>query len=200
MRKKIRFYHQHSMETCGASCALMLLDLYRKVEYPTPQQEQRLYGRFRSRAFRGMTGAAVAECLAGYGLRVRLLHSSAEYMDNRDGYFTPELFAALLAEYRAGIDDCGDRVEVRTGVDVSCARLREELDAGRQLIVECIIPGDADGIHDEVLHWIVVYGYEGEDFLACDPLSSKLRLTEAELARYMDTPIGQICISVGADA
>lgn len=28
MRKKIRFYKQHTMETCGSACMLMLLDLY----------------------------------------------------------------------------------------------------------------------------------------------------------------------------
>lgn len=48
MRKKIRFYKQHTLESCGAACMLMLLDLYRKVEYPTPKQERKLYSLYRS--------------------------------------------------------------------------------------------------------------------------------------------------------
>ena len=64
-------------------------------------------------------------------------------------------------------------------------------------MLECIIPGNADGLHDEVLHWILIYGYEGEVFLACDPLSAKIRLKSEKLENYMDTSIGKICIVVG---
>ena len=58
MRKKIRFYKQHTLESCGAACMMMLLDFYRKVEYPTPKQERKLYSLYRSQAFLGMNGAA----------------------------------------------------------------------------------------------------------------------------------------------
>ena len=77
--------------------------------------------------------------------------------------------------------------------------LRQALDSGRQIILETIIPGDADGIHDHVLHWIVVYGYEGDLFHVCDPLSSKIKLTTKELEQFMDTPIGKIYIAVDQD-
>ena len=43
MKKKLRFFRQHSMETCGISCILMALDYYGKVKYPTVTQERRLY-------------------------------------------------------------------------------------------------------------------------------------------------------------
>lgn len=54
MRKKLRFYKQHSMETCGPACMLMLLDLYGKIEYPTPKQEMKLYSLYRSKVFKGI--------------------------------------------------------------------------------------------------------------------------------------------------
>jgi len=63
----------------------------------------------------------------------------------------------------------------------------------------CIVPGNADGIHDHTLHWVVVYGYEGDEFLVCDPLSSKIRITAEALENYMDTPIGRICIVIGGE-
>lgn len=47
------------------------------------------------------------------------------------------------------------------------------------------------------LHWIVVYGYEEDEFLVCDPLSSKIRIPEEALENYMDTPIGKICVVTG---
>lgn len=197
MRKKIRFYKQHTMESCGAACMLMLLDLYRKVEYPTPKQERKLYSLYRSQAFLGMNGAAIANCLSKNDLEVRLLLSSPQMMDNRGGYFSQELYDALRAEYDTEVRKCVDRIQLSTGVNITTDTLKRELDDGRQLIVQCIVPGDADGIHDHVLHWVVVYAYEGDSFFVCDPLSSKIKLTEDALEGYMDTPIGRICVTVG---
>ena len=197
MRKKIRFYRQHTMETCGAACLLMLLDLYRKVEYPTPKQELKLYSLYRSRAFKGMNGASIANCLSKNGLEVSLLHSSPRMMENRDDYYDEGLYQALLAEYRSDAEKSADRIRLVTGAEITCGTLRQALDSGRQVILQCIVPGNADGIHDHTLHWVVVYGYEGEEFLVCDPLSSKIRIPEEALEAYMDTPIGRICVLTG---
>ena len=196
MRKKIRFYKQHSVETCGPACMLMLLDLYGKIEYPTQKQEMKLYSLYRSKAFRGVNGAAIANCLSRNGLDVHLVHSSPRIMDNRDGYFPEELFTQLLQEYQAEAEKCSGKITIISGAEINCNTLRQELDAGRLVILETIIPGDADGIHDHILHWIVVYGYERDLFYVCDPLSSKIKLTTEELEHYMDTPIGKICITV----
>lgn len=199
MRRKLRFYKQHSMETCGPACMLMLLDLYRKVEYPTPKQEMKLYSLYRSKAFKGVNGAAIANCLSRNRLNVHLVQSSPQMMDNRDGYFSEQLHMALLAEYRAEVEKCVGNIWLSTGVKITCDTLRQELDAGRQIILQTIVPGDADGIHDHVLHWVVVYGYEDDMYYVCDPLSSKIKLTTKELEGYMDTPIGKIYIAVGQD-
>lgn len=198
MRKKIRFYKQHSMETCGPACMLMLLDLYGKIEYPTPKQEMKLYSLYRSKAFRGVNGAAIANCLARNGLDVHLVLSSLQMMDNRNGYFSDALFAELLVEYQSEEAKCFDKISIASGVEINCDLLRRELDAGRQIILETFIPGNADGIHDHVLHRIIVYGYEGEMFQVCDPLSSKIKLPAEALDAYMDTPIGKIYLAVGA--
>lgn len=197
MRKKLRFYKQHSLETCGPACMLMLLDLYGKIEYPTPKQEMKLYSLYRSKVFKGVNGAAIANCLSRNGLNVHLVHSSAEMMDNRDRYFSDELYEALLTEYRAEVVKCAGKIDISEDMGITCDTLREELDAGRQIILETFVPGDADGIHDHVLHWVVVYSHEGDLFHVCDPLSSKIKLTAKELEHYMDTPIGKIYIAVG---
>ena len=198
MRKKIRFFKQHTMETCGAACMLMILDLYRKVKYPTPKQEMKLYSLYRSSAFKGVNGAAIANCLSRNHLEVTLVQSFRQKMDNRDDYYTEELYEALQGEYEAALDKCRDRIRLVVDADITCNSLKQELNRGKQIILQCIVPGNADGIHDHTLHWIVVYGYEKEEFLVCDPLSSKIRITAEALENYMDTPIGRICIVTGA--
>lgn len=180
---------------------LMLLDYYRKVEYPTPKMEQKLYSLYRSRAYCGTTGGAVANCLSRNGLDVQLLHSSENLMDNRDGYFEEDLFRALLREYREQVEACRDQIYLETGTQIDCERLKQFLTSGKQVMLQCIIPGDADGIHQEILHWILLFDYDGTHFVGCDPLAfhptERMRLTDAEVEHYMDTPIGRICVVVG---
>lgn len=197
MRKKIRFYKQHTMETCGPACMLMLLDLYRRVEYPTPKQEAKLYSLYRSRAFKGVNGAAIADCLSKNNLEVTLFQSFHNKVDNRDGYYSEELYEALQGEYQADVDRCADRIKLIANAAITCDLLKQKLDSGKQIILQCIVPGNADGIHDYTLHWIVVHGYDGDEFLVCDPLSSKIRITSEAMENYMDTPIGRICIVAG---
>lgn len=197
MRKKIRFFKQHTMETCGAACMLMILDLYRKVEYPTPKQEMKLYSLYRSSAFKGVNGAAIANCLSKNNLEITLLQSFQQRMDNRDDYYSEELYEALQREYQAALDKCADRIELIANAAITCDLLKQKLDSGRQIILQCIVPGNADGIHDHTLHWIVVYGYDGDEFLVCDSLSSKIRINAEAMEHYMDTPIGRICIVTG---
>lgn len=197
MRKKIRFYKQHTMETCGPACMLMILDLYKKVEYPTLKQEMKLYSLYRSSAFKGVNGAAIANCLSKNNLEITLLQSFQQRMDNRDGYYSEELYEALQEEYQVAVDKCADRIKLITNAAITCDLLKQELDSGKQIILQCIVPGNADGIHDHTLHWIVVYGYDGDEFLVCDPLSSKIRINTEAMERYMDTPIGRLCIVTG---
>ena len=197
MHKKIHFYKQHTMETCGPACMLMLLDLYRRVEYPTPKQEAKLYSLYRSRAFKGVNGAAIADCLSKNNLEVTLFQSFNNKMDNRDGYYSEELYESLQREYQAALGKCTDRINLITDAVITCELIKQELDSGKQIVLQCIVPGNADGIHDHTLHWIVVYGYEEDEFLVCDPLSSKIRITEEALENYMDTPIGKICVVTG---
>ena len=197
MRDKIRFYKQHTMETCGPACMLMILDLYKKVEYPTPKQEMKLYSLYRSNGFKGVNGAAIANCLSKNNLEITLLQSFQQRMDNRDGYYSEELYEVLQEEYQVAVDKCADRIKLITHAAITCDLLKQKLDSGKQIILQCIVPGNADGIHDYTLHWIVVYGYDGDEFLVCDPLSSKIRINAEAMEHYMDTPIGRLCIVTG---
>ena len=197
MKRKVRFFRQHSLETCGISCMLMVLDAFGKVLYPTEKQERKLYGIYRCRAFKGTLASAIADCLSANGLNVEVYHSSRRFLDNQNGYYPEPLYQAMLEEYTKTIERIRDRVFVETGCRIATDWYRERLDEGKLLIVQCLVPGGADGMHDETLHWILLYGYEEDEFLACDPLSHKIRLTGSEAERYTHTPAGSICVAVG---
>ena len=197
MRAKVRFFRQHSLETCGISCILMALHAFGRVRYPTAKQEMKLYGIYRCRAFRGTLAPAVALCLSKNGLEVTVRQSSPRGMDNRDGYYPEPLYRELQREYTGTLEKLGDRARVEEDPCFSPEWFRAQLDLGRLPIVQCVVPGNADGMHEETLHWVLLYGYEDGCFLACDPLSHKICLTEAELERYTDTPVGRISVSVG---
>lgn len=203
MRRKIRNFRQHTNETCGPSCILILLDHYRKIHYPTMKMEEKIYQRYRSRAFAGTSAAAIANCLSINRLDVRLIQSFHDKMNNLDrnnkAYFSPDLYENMQKEYDMELQACKQRISHITDTFITCDHIREELDADRQVIVLCIVPGCSDGIHDETLHWIVVYQYNSEEdrFFICDPSSHKRTFSSQELEEYMNTPIGRICISVG---
>lgn len=202
MRRKIRNFRQHTNETCGPSCILILLDHYRKIHYPTMKMEEKIYQAYRSRAFAGTSASAIANCLSKNHLNVRLVQSFHDKMDNLDRnnkvYFSPDLYEKMQQEYDMELQACKQRISLITDTHITCDYVKEELAADRQVILLCIVPGCSDGIHDETLHWIVVYQYNSNKdfFLACDPSSHKIQITSEELEEYMNTPIGRICISV----
>ena len=196
MRKKVRSFRQHTRETCGIACILMLLDYYRRVQYPTRKMELNLYQRYRSRAFRGLPGSFAADCLSKNGLQVELLHSAPEYMENREDYYEEALYTALLREYKSGVERCAHRVTHRRNVELDSEVLKTQLSEGKLVMVQCIVPGDADGIHTHTLHWVLVYGWDAEGFLVCDPNFGKCRIPEEEMEGYMDAPVGRLFLTV----
>jgi len=205
--RKIRTYKQHTPETCGISCLMMALD-YFGIDYPTMGKEHRLYQDYKTKvksaphASLGTSGAAIACALVRRGLDVTLAHSSEKLLENRDGYYPETLYGELLESYHGYIDRAGERLCVRTGVEISCAALRRELAAGRLIILQCFVEGNADGMHDHVLHGILIYDADENCFYACDPWPSqgKVVLTDAELEARMETPVGRMYIAAGKRA
>lgn len=202
--RKLRTYKQHTSETCGISCLLMVLD-YFGIDFPTVGKEHRLYRDYKTRvksdphAVLGTSGAAIACALVRHGLDVRLVHSAEELLENRGGYYPEALYGELLESYQGFIDKAGERLDVRRGVEISCTELRRELAAGRLVILQCLVEGDADGMHDHVLHGILIYDSDESHFYACDPwpTQGKIVLTDAELEARMETPVGRMYISAG---
>ena len=220
MRKKIRYYPQHpldpwnpTMETCGAACVLMLLDYYDMINHPTQKMEGIFYSHYRVNGYKGMTGAAVANCLSGpkedlkkfltdheKALDVHLIQSFEEKMDNRGDLFSQEDYEKIVESHLMHLKKCRDRIQLTTGLDFDTEFLKQQLHDGKKLMLECFIPEVEDG-PPSVLHWVILEKFDEQSglFRVRDP-NPRVKLfhhTEAELEGYMNTPVGKICIVVG---
>ena len=90
-----------------------------------------------------------------------------------------------------------EAVKTEPGAAIDAVYLTAHLAQERLIILQISIPGDADGLHDRVLHGVLLYGREGEEFLLCDPLTGKRRIPAKELSTLMDTPVGRMAIIAG---
>ena len=209
MKKTGIFLAQETMETCGISCILMALTAFGKIRKPQrslldeKSTEAVFYDMYGCKATKGTLGSAIAYALSCRRLDVQLWHESENLLDNRDGYYPDELHAALLREHREYIDRGGFCVHAGRPIDAQA--MKEALSQDRLLIVQCFIEGDADGMHDHVLHWILVFDYRDGQFLAYDPLyippsrkaPNYICIGDKEMEEWMKTPLGASVISVG---
>lgn len=202
--RKMTFFGQHGFEdigitpfeTCGISCLLMAFN-YFGVDFPTKSKEKSLYLKYRSKAAKkGVLGSAIAYLLSKEKLGVKLIHSSGKLLENREYYYPQEQYEEILAEHKKYIKMANGAFSVEIDTDITCKTLAAEIENGRLLIMQTFIEGNADGIHDRVMHWILLYDFENGVFKACDPLFGKTTFTEKELAGYMETPFGKTYISV----
>ena len=115
-------------------------------------------------------------------------------MENAGGYHAPEMYAALLEEYHSALRRAEGAVEVRVGEHIDCNVLRGELNRDRLVILQVM----AQSPQGPVLHGILLYGHDEENFLVCDPAARQREMwTAQEIDAAMRTPEGIIYISVG---
>ncbi len=205
--RKISFFGQHAFEefgitnteTCGISCGLMVLDYFEK-ERPSKRRERELYMKYKikGKENKGTLGGAVARILAEKGLLVKLVYSSENLLDNFDPdrlekYYPEEFFNQLLEQHKRHIEI--GRFGTQKDTDITSETIEKELFDGNLVILQCFIDGNADGIHEKVMHWILIYGIKEEEFLICDPLFGKTTITKEETENYMKTPFGKVYIT-----
>jgi len=186
MREQIRFFAQHPLEgrdipeTCGAACVLMLLDYYGRVQYPTVKLEHDLYSRYRVNGYMGMTAAGVARCLSfpRNALKVHLVQSFQEKMENRGGAFAPDVYEKIMASHTMHLNACANRIEFSPGVDFDTAFLKRELEKGRKIMLQCFIP-ENPGEEPSVIHWVILEQWEQDRalFRISDP-NPRVKLLE----------------------
>lgn len=195
-------YKQTDPEACGAACLMMVLRHFSIKKFPGKGEliraERKYYQLYGARACKGTLAAGLAHALQEVKLDPVIFHGSSALLENRDGYFPDAEYAAILAEHRADIEKYALTVRIRP---VTAALIREELEKGRMVIAQVFVEGNADGVHDHVMHWVVVFSTDGDNFRVADPSpeGGKRLLTADELDSYLQTPFGGCCISVGKE-
>ena len=217
MQKKGIFLPQQTNETCGISCILMALMAFGKIKKPrenlmdeksTESIFYEMYGFETPAGTRlGTLGGAIAYALSCRRLHAQIWHASEALMENKGGYFPEALHEKMLRDHRGWMEKAGGSVPLMILPDLAenMQRLADALDGEHLLIVQCLVKGDADGMHDHVLHWILVFDYRDGEFLAYDPQYQRpsknapnyITISKEDMMAYMNTPVGAAVICVG---
>lgn len=188
MEKDVKPYRQHG-PTCAVCSLLMTLDFYKKINNPNRLMERELYKKYKSTYMDGSHYSGIANQLARQGLNVMLLHSEKNFFKNENN-FIPDSYDELLDEYKQYLRNINkEKLDVKCGVNINEKLLREALQNNNLILLA--------GTQGEFLHSIVICGYENNRFIICDPQSKEReKVTEQEIKKFMDTPIGKWCIVV----
>ena len=107
-------------------------------------------------------------------------------MFNNEKHLISEyIFEKLITEYNDYIDK-GKKygLEVENGIDISSKLLKQYLDQDTLIIIA--------GMHKNMFHAVLLYGYEKNNLYICDPISaSKKKISYEELYSFMNTAIGK---------
>lgn len=213
--KKPAYHSQQTLETCGICCILMTQEAF-GIDYATVVKQMAYYRDYGAKSTPGTLGSTIAYVLymkgLDKGLNVKIVHGSDAFLENRGEqgpYFAPEKFEKILAEHKKWLDDAEllktvkkrpeDSFSCVRGHHFDCEELRSELEKRRLVIVQIYVPGE-DGEHEKLMHWILLWGMEGDHIKAIDPMprpvGGKIKLSAAELEEYIKTPFGGNYISV----
>ena len=189
MIKDIKPYKQNKM-TCAIACMLMILEYNRKIEKANISDEFTLYDMYHSQYMEGTPFSALALHLGKNGLKTKLIHSEKTMFNNEKHLISEYIFEKLITEYNYYIDK-GKKygLEVETGIDISSKLLKQYLDQDTLIIIA--------GMHKNMFHAVLLYGYENNNFYICDPISaSKKKISYEELYSFMNTAIGKLLLIV----
>lgn len=190
MDKDIKPYKQKGM-TCAIACMLMVLEYFRLIPKADWILERKYYRIYRSKCMEGTPLSALAWHFAKNNLETEIIHSESKYFDNSNCTLPSEVFEEAMAEYKEFIKIAEEKgAKVTNGVNIDCNMLRKYIEEGKMIILA--------GQYGNVFHAILVFGYNEQGFLVCDPLYGKKQVkTIQEIASFMKTPIGKWCVIVG---
>ncbi len=188
MEKNIHPYKQKGM-TCAISCMLMVLEYYGKLK-ANALFEKDLYRKYRSKIIEGTPLSAVAFHFAKVGFNVDIVHSEKKYFSNEKKLLDPDIFEKSMIEYTNYIEwGMAKGVKSYTDYEITADEIRKRLKKDELIILS--------GQLKNVLHAVLVCGYENEKFIVCDPLCSKKTImSQDELIKFSKTDIGQWFVSV----
>ncbi len=189
MKKDIRIYTQKGM-TCAICCMLMVLEYYNLIDKANKLLERKFYKIYRSHYLDGVPFSAVAYHFSKNGLDTKIVHSEINHFSNDKKALPDSIFNDSLKEYQDFLDLAHKNgAIVEDGKKIDAQLLKEELENNRLVILA--------GNHGNILHAILLSGYENDKFIICDPLCKEYRyLSHEKIESFMNTQIGKWYISV----
>ena len=111
-------------------------------------------------------------------------------MFKNNNYFDNKLFNNLMEEYNSYINAALEEgAELENGTIINVNLLKEYLNNDNLIILA--------GQVNNILHSILLIGYENNRFIVCDPLFKEIQYrTSNEIELFMNTPIGKWCIII----
>jgi len=193
MDRQVTPFSQHGL-TCSAACLTMVAAHFGLVEL-SEEFEEEVVEASKSNLTIGQHYSGVAAKAVSLGLETILVHSAPQMFDNSQHWLPSGLFESLMAEYRTYLGKIeGHRLaRVEYGKRLTPEDLRKYLEDGYLVIVAGVISG-------EILHSILLTGYNSEGSLVIDPIGGRKRqMRDRELESFMDTKIGRWIMALRPD-
>ena len=186
--KNIKPYKQNG-NTCTICCMLMIYQYFNIINKPNKLYEREYYRKYKSKYINGVHYSLVTYQFAKKGLKVKLIHSEKNMFKNNN-YFDNKLFNNLMEEYNSYINAALEEgAELENGTIINVNLLKEYLNNDNLIILA--------GQVNNILHSILLIGYENNRFIVCDPLFKEIQYrTSNEIELFMNTPIGKWCIII----
>jgi len=190
MEKDVKPYKQRGM-TCAVACMLMVLEYYEIIPKADWIYEKKYFRAYKSKHMEGTPFSALAWHFAKNGLDTEIMHSEKNIFDNSKRALADDVFENAMKEYFCFLEIAKEKgAKISNGCEISCDILKQKLDEGKLIVLA--------GLINNVLHAILICGYNDGEFVVCDPLyRQKQTKSYNEIDSYMNTPLGKWCVVVG---
>lgn len=151
-----------------------------------------LHERAQARSQKGELFSKLAIAARTYGLDTSLVHSEKDLFSNRLQLLPPEIFTALVKEYRAALNEAvALGAESIQGSPINTETLRTYLNNGYVVLL-------AGQRQNGSLHTVLVHGYERDLLLYHDPDDTDTTKEKemGELERFSKTAVGSWMMAV----
>ncbi len=185
MDRQVTPFSQHGL-TCSAACLTMVAAHFGLAEL-SEEFEEEVVEASKSNLTIGQHYSGVAVKAVSLGLETILIHSASQMFDNSQRWLPGGLFESLMAEYRSYLEKIEDHrlARIECGARLAPEDLKAYLEDGYLVMVAGVISG-------EILHSILLTGYNSDGYLVIDPIGGRKRqMGNRELESFMDTKIGR---------
>lgn len=193
MDRQVTPFSQHGL-TCSAACLTMIAAHFGLAKL-SEEFEEEVVEASKSNLTIGQHYSGVAAKAVSLGLEIVLVHSASQMFDNSQRWLPAGLFESLMTEYRSYLKEIEGHWLARIECNARLAPedLRSYLEDGYLVMVAGVISG-------EILHSILLTGYNSEGYLVIDPIGGRKRqMRDRELGTFMDTKIGRWIMAIRPD-